>query len=331
MTGEDKQDKNGQGSTEELKRRLKACAEEATEKLDIAEIEWLVGQLEDKEEKNRKTEEAEKKERERFREYCKNRMAEGGLLTEETIRSITDAVEKRTAKEQERRHSAVPRKKRAFQTRLPVFWTKHKAAAVAAVLLVAVCLLAGSQRAVNAAKKGGFFYWLSKDKEGVTMITAPENMETGTDTTTDAVYTSLAELPEEYLQYIVDKEQFATLQEYEFREVGVSKGTYFCMLQQFMLEAKTGKGITIGVNIYRNEAVLERENYFSEGEEAVEWITGEGTILIKEGIQGSDEYTLLFYSGNKKYFVEGDCDKEKLKEIAAEYIKIVNGSGYRNR
>ena len=50
------------------------------------------------------------------------------------------------------------------------------------VALLVVMILGGSWQVVaNAEKHGGFFWWMDKNEEGTTMITAPEGVEDDSD------------------------------------------------------------------------------------------------------------------------------------------------------
>ncbi len=192
-----------------------------------------------------------------------------------------------------------------------------------AAACAASIVLIGLNDSIQADPQKGFFYWLSKDDEGVTFITSPENMDSGLSVTTDMKYDTLEDVPEQYLKHMVTKDDLTTLKDYDLQSVSIKQGDAFCTVRQSFATHSGTTQITVGVKIYMNEFILARENHLSEESQQLDGEGWEGNLLVQENTEKDKEYTMIFYTGNRQYFVEGNCDKEELMEIAEEYRQFV--------
>ena len=200
--------------------------------------------------------------------------------------------------------------------RLYYFVRAHKFAAVAAALFIIILITGGSLGAVSATKGEGFFHWLKKDDEGVTLMTSPEHLDADAAMENEKFYESLEEMPEEYKWYVIDKKDVELLEDFELQYISVSRfDAYSRIREAFILEGKTK--VCFGAFIYEDELLLSRENYFGEKVEAEEG------ILLRENPQGETERKIYFYSDNIKYFVEGNVDDDLLEALAELYRDLV--------
>ncbi len=315
---------------EATKERLKWYAKASEEEFDANEVEALVKLLNTLEPPKVKTEEEKEADLKRFRAYCNMRMAEGGLMDEETVkkatakvyRKISDTTAHGKTEVLVEADTAKTTAKLKNKKSIAAFMRSHKLITAAAAVFLMVLIVGGSLGAVNAEKNGGFFYWLSKDDEGVTMLTSPEDM--GASMVSETNYDSIENVPEQYLKYIVEKDELKGLQDYSFQSVRVSQNDSFCTVRQEFKTKQEEEYIVLGVKVYINETSLMREYYSSEQVEPLE--KGEeleGKLLIKENSLQNEECEVLFYIGNKQYFVEGSCEAKILNEIAEEYRQFV--------
>ena len=147
-----KQDK--ESLIQEIQKRLDWYTMEASdEEFDADEVQSLLKLLDSltpEEEKDRLSSDVVV---DNFWKYCAEREEEERILAE------ADASEKK--KEHKILH----------------YFQKHRAVAMAAAVLIVIMLGGSWQMAVNAEKHGGFFWWMDKNEEGTTMITAPEGVD----------------------------------------------------------------------------------------------------------------------------------------------------------
>ena len=69
-------------------------------------------------------------------------------------------------------------------------------------MVLVVMVLGGSWQVVaNAEKHGGFFWWMDKNEEGTTMITAPEGVE-DSDSSRIEIYDNIEKIPEDCRKYV---------------------------------------------------------------------------------------------------------------------------------
>ena len=146
-----------------VEERLRWFLEEATdEEFDAEEVDTLVSLLN----KLKPLESVEILSDEealaKFHEYAELRDAE-----ELTNSNVTEEdVQKNAVFEKQRSHN-----------RLRHFVKNHKLVSAAAAIMLVVLVAGGTMGAVDANKGNGFFYWLQKDDEGMTMWTSPESMD----------------------------------------------------------------------------------------------------------------------------------------------------------
>ena len=200
----------------------------------------------------------------------------------------------------------------------------HKFATIAAAILLLVIVAGGSIGVANANKENGFFYWLQKDDEGMTMLTSPEDMDGEKDVEYTEQYYAIEEVPEEYLSYIVEQSQVSQLEDYELQVVTINKAnTYFRVKQWFANESEE-KNVCIGALIYENDIRLARDSHLSEQVQIIETDEKlEDGILVRESKIGLDENKILFYVNNCKYFVEGNIEVDTLIQIAETYRDMI--------
>ena len=191
-----------------------------------------------------------------------------------------------------------------FKTRSRKF-----AAAAAAVLLVALAA-GGSMGATNANQGNGFFYWLQRDDEGVTMITSPENMDGKLEVQGPTECYSLNEIPEEYRQYLVYQNEIGELQDYYLKKVSITKSEAYSVIREwFVADDFSEKNIFLGVFIYPDELSLSREVLLSQDVQNIEeGAEIEAGVLLRENPQGEKEGKIFFFLQNKKYCIEGNVE-----------------------
>lgn len=200
-----------------------------------------------------------------------------------------------------------------------LFQTRKFIAAVAGVLVV-ILIAGGTHGAVNASKDEGFFHWLTKDSEGATVITSPENIGGSVDTEGSKVYLSVEEVPEEYRDYLFNIESIGHLNDYELDSVSITPMSNWCMIQRLFVNNPGKSKVCVGSFIYPNETILTHDSYFKT---EVGSNMEEGAILKIDNPMGMSEYAFYFYIDNIEYCVEGNIDEEILKEITTECRDIL--------
>lgn len=294
-----------------VEERLRWFLEEATdEEFDAEEVDTLVNLLNKLKPLESEEIQSDEEALAKFHEYAELRDAEE--LTNSTMAEEEDAQE-----------GAVSKKQKSHN-RLRHFVKNHKLVSAAAAILLVILVAGGSMGAVNANKGNGFFYWLQKDDEGMTMLTSPESMDEKKEVDYSEEYYSLENVPEEYQQYIVNQDKIEQLQGYELRVVTITRAsTYYLVKNCFFSETGDNK-VYIGAMIYEEDVRLAREVHISDEIKIVENEAGikEG-ILLRENTPDMKEAKLFFYSANKKYFVEGNIELETLIQIAEVYRDLV--------
>ena len=182
--------------------------------------------------------------------------------------------------------------------------------------------------AVNAEKHGGFFWWMDKNEEGTTKITAPEIPIEETEQCIKENYYSLEDVPSEYVQYTMIPFEISNLDEdgYKLNRIEVTKSDKTDTISDYF--QKKEEILYFEVKVYPQEILRVRETY--PGYSFCEEFENDGIdleVFEKEEESGKKRYVIYFYYGNEKYAVASVGNKEKLKEIAVKYQQAV-GSNY---
>lgn len=293
---------------EDAKRRLQWLTMEASdEEFDPEEVEMLVGVIKRYESQLQERPEEIEKELERFRAYVAYYNEEERLEKQGTEKAIAE------------KQSAEKRK----VGRLLHFPGKGFLIAVAACLVL--LLVAGSTFGeVNADENTGFFHWIKKDKTGTLAITSPGQSSVGMEENVEAKYSSIDEVPEEYRQYVVEKDRISLLEEYEFQGCLCEKTRTFDMIKEEFFNLKEKKKIDFMVNIYPDKVSVVRESFDSYNYICTNLIGDkEQDVFVKKEEDGTLEYMIIFYKDNRKYYVSGNEKLEFLEKVSEEYMKLV--------
>lgn len=201
------------------------------------------------------------------------------------------------------------------------YFHKHRIAVVTAVALIIIMLGGSWQMAVNAEKHGGFFWWMDKNEEGTTMITAPEE----SDIKISDIYDKVEDVPEEYKEYALIPFELSGFigGDYNLSRIEVIKSNKVDSIYDYF-ENEKEEILYFEIKRYRQEILRVRETY--PGYVFCEEFENDGInleVFQKEEESGKQRYVIYFYYRNEKYAVVGVDSKEKLKEIAVEYLQAV--------
>lgn len=179
--------------------------------------------------------------------------------------------------------------------------------------------------AVNAEKHGGFFWWMDKNEEGTTLITAPEGGRLDSEKSIEENYYNIEDVPDPYVQYAKIPLEISHLagSEYNLSRIEVVKTDKADTIYDFFENEKEDI-LYFEVMVYQQEILRVRDNYpgFTFCEEFKnDDINLE--VFEKEEDNGKKKYVIYFYYGNEKYAVIGVDNIEKFKEIAVEYLQAV--------
>lgn len=205
---------------------------------------------------------------------------------------------------------ALPRK------RTLLFRRKTTRIAAAAVLVIAVA--AGGSLGVSAVRNDGFFHWLKRDAQGVTVITEPEGLDGNTAETKVQTYTKVEDVPEEYREYITQLEDLDLFREYEWEKTDVNEASFSKTLTSTF--ALNNERILAGVIIHSDETMIYTKTYmnyeylYSEdiGEKQID-------LFFKEDPDGENIYVAFFYKKNEQFFISGKNDLDNVKKMIKVY------------
>lgn len=195
---------------------------------------------------------------------------------------------------------------------------------VAAAVVVFLVFVGGSFGSI-AEKNNGFFYWLKRDKTGATFITNPENLDVVTEQNCSKSYEP-DEVPEEYKEYVVDREVIESLESlkgFELQEVAIMQSDGRELINSFLVKQETEEKICIGIAVYPYKV-----RYVTEGYDAYEYeyiVEPEGMeyeLLSKPNPTGGTDYVVIFYAENKQYALSNHGDSQKLIEVARQYYQL---------
>lgn len=207
---------------------------------------------------------------------------------------------------------------------MKTFGKKGIAIAVAAACILLLIITGSTRDMVNAGEDGGFFNWLKKDKEGILAVTSPEKVEVRVDGNSKNEYSSMEEVPEEYQQYLVMKEDISLLNDFEFQYVECVEMGFIHEIREIFFLDEEKKEIQIGIIVYEDETMIARDKFVDYEFLYTNEIEGKEQDIYKKVEKNGDiKYLVSFYKDNKKYFVSGNETVEVLEAISEEYMKLI--------
>lgn len=297
---------------QEVTKRLDWYTMEASdEEFDADEVQTLLKLLDSLKGEEKEEELPVEEALDSFWKYCEKRQEEERILAADR-------------KESEARRKTEPENKEGRMRQFLWYFHKHRIAVVTAVALIIIMLGGSWQMAVNAEKHGGFFWWMDKNEEGTTKITAPEFSVEETGKTIEENYYSLEDVPDAYVQYAMIPFEISSLDanEYNLSRIEITKSDKADTISDYF--KKEEETLYFEVKVYQQEILRVRESY--PGYVFCEEFENDGIsldVFEKEEESGEKRYVIYFYYGNEKYVVVGVDSKEKLKEIAVEYQQVV--------
>lgn len=297
---------------QEVTKRLDWYTMEASdEEFDADEVQTLLKLLDSLKGEEKEEELPVEEALDSFWKYCEKRQEEERILAAD-------------GKESEENHKTKPEKKEGRMRQFLWYFHKHRIAVVTAVALIVIMLGGSWQMAVNAEKHGGFFWWMDKNEEGTTLITAPEGGNRDSEKCIEENYYSLEDVPYAYAQYARIPFEISSLDKdnYSLSHIEVTKSNKADTVNDYF--EKEEEILCFEVMIYPQEILRVRENY--PGYSFCEEFENDGIdleVFEKEEENGKLRYVIYFYYGNEKYAVVGVDSIEKLKEIAVEYQQAV--------
>ena len=297
---------------QEVTKRLDWYTMEASdEEFDADEVQTLLKLLDSLKGEEKEEELPVEEALDSFWKYCEKRQEEERILAAD-------------GKKSEENRKTKPEKKEGRMSQFLWYFHKHRIAVVTAVALIVIMLGGSWQMAVNAEKHGGFFWWMDKNEEGTTKITAPELPIEETGKSIEENYYSLEDVPDAYVQYAMIPFEISSLDkdDYSLSHIEVTKSNRADTVNDYF--KKDEEILCFEVKVYPQEILRVREIY--PGYVFCEEFENDGIdleVFEKEEESGKKRYVIYFYYGNKKYAVFGVDSKEKLKEIAVEYQQAV--------
>lgn len=302
-----KQDK--ESLIREVTKRLDWYTMEASdEEFDADEVQTLLKLLDSLKGEEKEEELPVEEALDSFWKYCEKRQEEERILAAD-------------GKKSEENRKTKPEKKEGRMHQFLWYFHKHRIAVVTAVALIIIMLGGSWQMAVNAEKHGGFFWWMDKNEEGTTMITAPEE----SDIKISDIYDKVEDVPEEYKEYALIPFELSGFigGDYNLSRIEVIKSNKVDSIYDYF-ENEKEEILYFEIKRYRQEILRVRETY--PGYVFCEEFENDGInleVFQKEEESGKQRYVIYFYYRNEKYAVVGVDSKEKLKEIAVEYLQAV--------
>ena len=302
-----KQDK--ESLIREVTKRLDWYTMEASdEEFDADEVQTLLKLLDSLKGEEKEEELPVEEALDSFWKYCEKRQEEERILAAD-------------GKESEENRKTEPEKKEGRMHQFLWYFHKHRIAVVTAVALIIIMLGGSWQMAVNAEKHGGFFWWMDKNEEGTTMIPAPEE----SDIKISDIYDKVEDVPEEYKEYALIPFELSGFigGDYNLSRIEVIKSNKVDSIYDYF-ENEKEEILYFEIKRYRQEILRVRETY--PGYVFCEEFENDGInleVFQKEEESGKQRYVIYFYYRNEKYAVVGVDSKEKLKEIAVEYLQAV--------
>lgn len=314
MNREYKNQKGKETIINEIRERLRWYTFEASEEeIDPKEMAAMVKLLEVLEGENREPEESIKEAYARFQAHRDQWEAD-----EAEISALREQETLQKAEEKGRR-KFVPGlgRKMGAKRRLVVGLS-------AAALFVAV-FTAGGAVGVNAERNGGFFHWLKRDETGVTMITSPDSLDTGTNMKEIESYENWDEVPKAYRKFEIQTENLQVLEGYTLEKIEIAKTNNFSTIVSLFEQKKNSNTLKIGVTDYENMISFNRQSYLDAD---YLYSIGEGEMqldVVSQEEQGEKVYTIYFYFDKEQYYVQGKGEIALIEEAAREYFAFVSG------
>ena len=202
------------------------------------------------------------------------------------------------------------------------FFHRHRAVVVAAVIAVAIILGGSWQAVANAEKHGGFFWWMDKNEEGMTMITSPEEID-NFETNIAVDYDKMEDVPEEYQKYAEVPLTLPSMKEYNLDAIKMIKYDNINTLYVYLRNC-SNEVIHFEIVIYPNEILRIRDGYPEY--DFVEEFQENGInyeVFKKDEENKKQNYVVYFYYEKVKYAVAGMADENFVKELATECGEVV--------
>lgn len=306
-----KQDK--ESLIREVTKRLDWYTMEASdEEFDADEVQTLLKLLDSLKGEEKEEELPVEEALDSFWKYCEKRQEEERILAADR----KESAENRKTK---------PEKKEGRMSQFLWYFHKHRIAVVTAVALIVIMLGGSWQMAVNAEKHGGFFWWMDKNEEGTTLITAPEEGSGDSERSIVDIYYIMDNVPEKYKEYAIIPTQIESAVDYDLKLIEITKlkdsDTVYELFQN-----KKSEQIRFWIKIYPQQILRVREAY--PGYTFLEEFEDNGIefdIFLKDEYEIDDSYIIHFYYGKEKYIIGGN-DKESLRKLALEYRNAVVNS-----
>ena len=302
---------NNESLIQEVTKRLDWYTMEASdEEFDADEVQTLLKLLDSLKGEEKEEELPVEEALDSFWKYCEKRQEEERILAAD-------------GKESEENRKAEPEKKEGRMHQFLWYFHKHRIAVVTAVALIIIMLGGSWQMAVNAEKHGGFFWWMDKNEEGTTMITAPEGGNRDSEKGTVDIYYSIDKVPEKYKEYAIMPKQIESVIDYNLELIEITKLKDSDTIYE-LFQNKENAQLRFWIKIYPQQMLRVRESYpgFIFLEEFEE--DGVEFDVFQKQEKNKTSYIMYFYYSNEKYMVGGN-DKDFLKSLAIEYKDVVKG------
>lgn len=298
---------------QEVTKRLDWYTMEASdEEFDADEVQTLLKLLDSLKSEEKEEELPVEEALDSFWKYCEKRQEEERILAAD-------------GKKSEENRKTKPEKKEGRMRQFLWYFHKHRIAVVTAVALIVIMLGSSWQMAVNAEKHGGFFWWMDKNEEGTTKITAPEEGSGDSERSIVDIYYIIDNVPEKYKEYAIIPTQIESAVDYDLKLIEITKlkdsDTVYELFQN-----KKSEQIRFWIKIYPQQILRVREAY--PGYTFLEEFEDNGIefdIFLKDEYEIDDSYIIHFYYGKEKYIIGGN-DKEILRKLALEYRNAVVNS-----
>ena len=298
---------NNMDLLKEAKEKLRWYTMEASqEEFDVEEVDILVNLIQKLEAQQQENNEEMETKLERFRAYCDMRIEEEERLTSDITKDNVI-------------HETKAPNKKVFR-----LGGKMPAMVAAAACLVMFVVLGSTIGMVNAGPDGGFFHWLRRDTEGATIITSPDKVDAEAGKQKVEQYLKNEDVPEEYKQYMVEKEKLESLKDYEWKCFNVRESAIVKRLSTVFVCGDTTDEIEVGRMLYPEDILIAKENFMGYELRESNFVDGrQQDVFARLDVSGVEEYCIFFYDGNVRYFVFGKENIAFLKTVSEEYMNLI--------
>ncbi len=199
----------------------------------------------------------------------------------------------------------------------PFFRSRGMYRGVMAAALVLALFVGGTVGAY--AQKNGFFQWVKRDKDGMSVMTSPDGLNG--DYQGSGQYLSLSEVPEEYRQYIWEPEHVP--QGMKFVHYDIVKTKDWDRVMCYYYDNEQNAGLEFISRIF-----VQGIEYHSQKFDSYDFMYSKeynGTILeyFKQEGEGDAEYAVSFLYDKIQYVVRGCLPLEEIEKLASEYCKDI--------